>query len=235
LPQEWVNALNSAVAAGKIPNISLSTVTPGNVPVYPNGTDPTSPGICSGSYKCMIQGDIWNAPNGTFASAFDDGPTQVSYFIFFCCQIFRLSDHYPKQFTPTLVEFLQSKNEITTHFMIGSNILNNPNQFSTAFGAGHDIAVHTFTHPYMTTKSNLELLGEVNFLVPTSSEHWKTNLLIYYSLGGQCNLSSILPEAVSLNSGDRLLVIQMSGLAPLPEKFVLFIQNIMHILNYFNG
>jgi chitin deacetylase len=83
LPQEWVNALNSAVAAGAIPNIPLSTVTPGSNPVYPNGTDPTSPGICSGTLKCRIAGDIWDAPEGIFASSFDDGPTQVSSFYLF--------------------------------------------------------------------------------------------------------------------------------------------------------
>lgn len=164
MPQAWVNALNSAVAAGKIPNTPVSTVVPGSIPVYPNGTDPTNPNVCSGSVKCMIPGDIWNAPDGIYASAFDDGPTQVSCFFF--PQIIRLSNRYPNQFTPTLVNFLQSNNEKTTHFMIGSNILNNPDQFQTAFGAGHDIAVHTFTHPYMTNKSNLEVVAEVIFLSP---------------------------------------------------------------------
>ena len=162
MPVAWVNALNYAVAAGKIPNIPMSNYTLGNDPVYPNGSDPTSPEICSGTYKCMIPGDIWNAPDGVFASAFDDGPTAVS-----CCNFFsdtRLSDRYPNQFTPTLVDFLQSNNETTTHFMIGSNILNDPTQFSSAFNASHDIAVHTFTHPYMTTKNNLDIVSEVSFV-----------------------------------------------------------------------
>ena len=84
MPPAWVNALNSAVAAGKIPNVPMSNVTPGNSPVYPNGSDPTSPDICSGTYQCPIPGDIWNASDGVFASSFDDGPTQVSCFNFFC-------------------------------------------------------------------------------------------------------------------------------------------------------
>ena len=71
---------------------------------------------------------------------------------------------YPNQFTPTLVNFLQSNNETTTHFMIGSNILYYPSQFLAAFNAGHDIADHTFTHPYLTTKNNLDVLGEVSFV-----------------------------------------------------------------------
>jgi chitin deacetylase len=161
MPVAWVNALNAAVAAGKIPNIPMSNNTPGHNPVYPNGLSPTSPQICSGTYGCRISGDIWDAPNGVFASAFDDGPTPVSCFIFFGPDP-RLSDPYPNQSTPALVQFLQSNNEITTHFMIGSNILYYPSQFLTAFNAGHDIADHTFTHPYMTTRNNLDILGEVS-------------------------------------------------------------------------
>ena len=132
------------------------------------------------------------------------------------------------QSTPALVQFLQSNNEITTHFMIGSNILYYPSQFMTAFNAGHDIADHTYTHPYLTTKNNLDVLGEVSSC-PTISEPripLNNNL---FSLGGQCNSSPILPEAVFLNFGDRLMVIQISGLALLPEKSVLFPFNITHI------
>ena len=83
LPEECVNALNSAVSAGKIPNIPPSSAIPGRNPVYPNGTNPSASDICSGTYKCMIPGDIWNGPNGVFASSFDDGPTKVSCFNFF--------------------------------------------------------------------------------------------------------------------------------------------------------
>ena len=158
--------------------------------------------------------------------------------VFFSPQIIRLSNRYPNQFTPTLVNFLQSNNEKTTHFMIGSNILNNPDQFQTAFGAGHDIAVHTFTHPYMTNKSNLEVVAEVIFLSPPFLSPRKNQLTkILCSLDGQRNSSSILLKAVSLNIGDHLMVIQMSGLAPLPKKSVLlFIQtSCIYILNYFYG
>lgn len=163
MPVTWVNALNAAMAAGKIPNIPISSNTPGNNPVYPDGLSPTSTEICSGTYQCRIPGDIWDGPNGIFASAFDDGPTPVSCFNFFLPDT-RLSDRYPIQSTPALVQFLQSNNLITTHFMIGSNILYYPSQFLEAFNASHDIAVHTFTHPYLTTKNNLDIVGEVSFV-----------------------------------------------------------------------
>lgn len=58
------------------------------------------------------------------------------------------------------MDFLKKNDETVTHFMIGMNILYYPDLFQTAFDNGDDIAVHTWSHPYMTTRSNLELLGE---------------------------------------------------------------------------
>jgi len=47
--------------------------------------------------------------------------------------------------------------------MIGYQILYYPNEFLTAFQAGHDIACHTWTHPYMTTLTNLEIVAELGW------------------------------------------------------------------------
>lgn len=47
--------------------------------------------------------------------------------------------------------------------MIGVNILGWAKQFTEAYEAGGDIAVHTWTHPYMTTLSNLDVVAQVRF------------------------------------------------------------------------
>ncbi|KAG6854784.1 hypothetical protein C0991_001211 [Blastosporella zonata] len=154
LPQEWVTALNAAVAAGKIPNIPQSSNLPGQNPVYPAGANPNGPEICSATYKCRIPGDIWDAPAGYFGTAFDDGPTTAS---------------------PRLLQYLESNNQTATHFMIGVNIISYPQYFLDIFNAGHDIAVHTWTHPYMTTLSNLEVLAQLGW----------TSELIKNSTGGR--------------------------------------------------
>ena len=63
-----------------------------------------------------------------------------------------------------LYTYLQQQNQKATHFMIGSNILANWQTFLTAYQTlGDDIAVHTWTHPYMTTQSNEQLLGELGW------------------------------------------------------------------------
>jgi chitin deacetylase len=76
LPQEWFTALNDAVAANKIPNIPVATAHGSDNPTY-SGKNPNSPEICSTTYGCQPDGVIYNAPDGVFASSFDDGPLPV--------------------------------------------------------------------------------------------------------------------------------------------------------------
>lgn len=59
--------------------------------------------------------------------------------------------------------------------MIGLNILNNPDIFSQAYDNGDDIAVHTWTHPYMTTLSNEAVVAELGW----------TMQIIHDSTGGR--------------------------------------------------
>lgn len=82
LPKEWLDALAAVEAAGKIPNIPITSGKPNENPVYPPGVNPNSPAVCSSTYKCRIPGDIWDGPDGVFATSFDDGPQPVSGFFF---------------------------------------------------------------------------------------------------------------------------------------------------------
>jgi len=68
------------------------------------------------------------------------------------------------QGSPLLYQFLQANNISSTHFMIGTQILAYPNYFTYAFNTlGGDIAVHTWTHPWMTTLSNLDVLAQLGW------------------------------------------------------------------------
>ncbi|KAJ7238825.1 hypothetical protein B0H12DRAFT_1025458 [Mycena haematopus] len=154
LPAEWVAALNDAIARKVIPDIPLSTNTSDGVPVYPKGTDPNSAGVCSATYQCRIPGDVWDAPPGYIGLSFDDGPEAGS---------------------DALIAFLKTNNQQVTHFMIGSNIRDNPDAFIQEFNLGNDIAVHTWTHPYMTTQSNEEVVAELGW----------TMQIIHNSTGGR--------------------------------------------------
>ncbi|KAI6145063.1 carbohydrate esterase family 4 protein [Pisolithus tinctorius] len=63
-----------AIAAGKIPDVPVTTAPPGSNPKYPDGYDPLSPDVCSATYRCRIPGDIWDGPDSYLSLNFDDGP-----------------------------------------------------------------------------------------------------------------------------------------------------------------
>ena len=67
-----MTALTKAVADGKIPNITIPTIPNLNDPDY-GGENTSSTEICSAYYGCRVDGDIWDAPNGTLGLSFDDG------------------------------------------------------------------------------------------------------------------------------------------------------------------
>ncbi|KAK7039785.1 carbohydrate esterase family 4 protein [Favolaschia claudopus] len=154
IPPKWVDALNDAVARKAIPNVGVPKSENGGNPVYPNGGDPNSPEICSATYQCRIDGDVWDGPAGTVALSFDDGPSDG---------------------TSQLLSFLASKNQKTTHFLIGSNMIYNPDAVKKMFEMGNDLAVHTWSHRYTTTLSNLQVVAELGF----------TMQLIHNSTGGR--------------------------------------------------
>ncbi|KAJ6630408.1 hypothetical protein B0H10DRAFT_1774810 [Mycena sp. CBHHK59/15] len=153
MPSAWTKALSDALARGAIPNTPVAKAT-GDNPVYPNGLDPNSPEVCSATEQCRIPGDIWDAPDGHIGISFDDGPQPA---------------------TDALVAFLETNDQPATHFMIGTNILYYPQEFQKTFDQGGDIAVHTWTHPYMTTLSNLHVVAELGW----------TMELIHNSTGGR--------------------------------------------------
>ncbi|KAH8830895.1 carbohydrate esterase family 4 protein [Flagelloscypha sp. PMI_526] len=150
LKPAWKAALDAAVQAGKIPNVPQSSNG-----AYPQGTNPSDKSVCSAVTKsCRIDGDIWDAPDGVFASSFDDGPTTA---------------------TPTLLKFLDDNKVTTTHFMIGTAILQAVDAFKLVAASDNDLAVHTWSHRQMTTLPNEQVVGELGW----------TMQLIYNSTGGK--------------------------------------------------
>ncbi|KAH9943415.1 uncharacterized protein BXZ73DRAFT_97456 [Epithele typhae] len=143
IPQAWLTALSAAKSAGKVPSLAPSTqAVPYTNPTYP-GQDPNNMPVCSATYKCRNPEDLWDAPDGVFGSSFDDGPLDTSM---------------------PLYNLLHENNLVTTHFMIGVNILSYPTEFLFAFQTlQSDIAVHTWTHPYMTTLSDEQVVAELGF------------------------------------------------------------------------
>ncbi|GAA5924808.1 uncharacterized protein JCM15063_005739 [Sporobolomyces koalae] len=140
---EWIQKYNEAKAAGKIPGDAPSTLgADGNI-AYAPGVKTGSNGVCSWTVAhCFGEYDISDAPDGMYGVSFDDGPTPAS---------------------PALYELLEANNQSSTHFLIGTTILQNLDVFKQVVASGANLAVHTWSHSYMTTFTDEQLLGELGW------------------------------------------------------------------------
>jgi chitin deacetylase len=158
IPKPWLDAYKAAVANGLIAQIPPTTIIRdqdyNSNPVYAKGFDPSSDAVCSTYVQCYKPTDLHEAPAGMIGISFDDGPAEGS---------------------KTLYPFLAKNHIKATHFLIGGNIVNEPDLFMQAFKMNGDLAVHTWTHPMMTAQSDLAVLGELGW----------TMQIIHDSTGGR--------------------------------------------------
>ena len=79
-----------------------------------------------------------------FCQTFDDGPTNV---------------------TSELLDFLDSVNQKTTFFEIGSQIIVNYQLTQREYASGHQIAIHTWSHPDLTSLSAQAVYAELAWTI----------------------------------------------------------------------
>ena len=72
-------------------------------------------------------------------------------------------DDGPSLSSAQLYDFLTAQNIPSTHFVIGSRILENPALFQKAIDMDGHIAVHTWSHPLMSTMTDMQVLGELGW------------------------------------------------------------------------
>ncbi|KDN48117.1 hypothetical protein RSAG8_03133, partial [Rhizoctonia solani AG-8 WAC10335] len=141
LKPEWKAALDKAVSSGLIPtNCPVAKQSGGAAPNYTNSTGKMDPG------KQPICSSSSQCRVGI---SFDDGPLPPS---------------------PTLYDFLKQNSVKATHFYIGQNVVQYYKFAQQAFGNGDDLAVHTWSHPYMTTLSNEVVMAELAWTMQAISD-----------------------------------------------------------------
>jgi peptidoglycan/xylan/chitin deacetylase (PgdA/CDA1 family) len=133
---EWV----AAVDMSKVPSAPVIKLDASGNPINP-GYTAASDTYCSWSYtQCFRATDIYQCPKGIWGLTYDDGPQPPS---------------------PALYNFLKSQNQRATHFIIGSRALEYPDALRQVYQNGGQIAVHTWSHPWLTTQTNEQIIGEM--------------------------------------------------------------------------
>jgi peptidoglycan/xylan/chitin deacetylase (PgdA/CDA1 family) len=72
-------------------------------------------------------------------------------------------DDGPAYYTPNLLQYLDEHNLKTTFFVVGSRAVSFPSLLQAEYMGQHQIAVHTWSHPYLTTLSNEQIIAELGW------------------------------------------------------------------------
>ncbi|ORX60717.1 glycoside hydrolase/deacetylase, partial [Hesseltinella vesiculosa] len=128
---EWMDLIKSA-------NISGFPVEGKNgAPSQAGADDP----YCDWSFTgCTRPDDIVSCPKGQWGLTYDDGPTD---------------------FSSKLYDYLDQSKQKATLFLIGGQVVTYPDLTLRAFKAGHELAMHTWSHSYLTTLTNDEVVAEL--------------------------------------------------------------------------
>ncbi|KAG9004128.1 chitin deacetylase [Tulasnella sp. JGI-2019a] len=93
--------------------------------------------------ECTRQTDITTCPDKlTWGVSFDDGPTP---------------------YTTDLLNFMDDVKIKSTFFIVGSRAISRPDILQAEYMAGHQLSVHTWSHPYLTTLTNNQIIAELGW------------------------------------------------------------------------
>ncbi|CAO3598878.1 unnamed protein product [Absidia cylindrospora] len=129
---EWMDLLKNA-------NITDAPVLKGGAdgPTQSGDADP----YCDWTFTgCTRDDDIVACPKGQWGITYDDGPTE---------------------FSPKLYDFLDTTQQKATLFMIGGQVVAFPDLVTRAYKSNHEIAMHTWSHSYLTTETNEQIVAEL--------------------------------------------------------------------------
>ncbi|KAI8074740.1 hypothetical protein BC940DRAFT_288968 [Gongronella butleri] len=129
---EWMDLIKNANISN-IPVVKAGA----NGPQQSGSADP----YCDWTFTgCTRPDDIVACPKGQWGITYDDGPTS---------------------FSPKLYDFLDQSQQKATLFMIGGQVVQFPDLTLRAYKTGHELAIHTWSHSYLTTETNEQIVAEL--------------------------------------------------------------------------
>ncbi|PPQ62783.1 hypothetical protein CVT24_000477 [Panaeolus cyanescens] len=136
--QQWIqDVANTGVVIPDIP--------PTNPGGCPNNTD-----AAADSSRCW-----WTCGGCTRTSDITECPTALDWGLTY--------DDGPAFYTSNLLSYLDQVNLKSTFFVVGSRVISYPATLQTQYASGHQIAVHTWSHPALTTLTNEQIIAELGW------------------------------------------------------------------------
>lgn len=92
---------------------------------------------------CTRDTDVTACPDPlTFGLSYDDGPSP---------------------YTPLVLDYLAVEELKASFFVVGSRVISRPEMLQLEYVAGHQISVHTWSHPPLTTLTNEQIVAELGW------------------------------------------------------------------------
>jgi peptidoglycan/xylan/chitin deacetylase (PgdA/CDA1 family) len=85
--------------------------------------------------------------------------------VYLCVEFVQTFDDGPTNATSTLLDFLDSVDQKTTFFEIGSQVIVNYQLTQREYATGHQIADHTWSHPDLTTLAPQQVYAELAWTI----------------------------------------------------------------------
>ncbi|KAL6299036.1 hypothetical protein BKA93DRAFT_830233 [Sparassis latifolia] len=133
----------------------LSEVMNSGIPIP--DLSPTNPGGCGNNSAILGEADRcwWTCGGCTTTTDITTCPTKFNWGL--------THDDGPGPYTPGLLQYLEMVNLRTTFFVIGSRVIEYPVTLQTEYMSGHQLCVHTWSHPYMTTLTTEQVVAELGW------------------------------------------------------------------------
>jgi len=97
----------------------------------------------------------WTCGGFTRDTDIDACPTKMTWGVSF--------DDGPGPYTPNLLDYLSQKSISATFFVVGSRVIQYPATLINEYVAGHEISVHTWSHPHLTALTNEQIVAELGW------------------------------------------------------------------------
>ncbi|PPQ66102.1 hypothetical protein CVT26_010903 [Gymnopilus dilepis] len=119
--------------------------------------NPTNPGGCPNNTAAAADQTRcwWTCGGCTRSTDITQCPTALDWGLTY--------DDGPSFYTPNLLQFLDQNNLKSTFFVVGSRAISFPATLQEEYMGQHQIAVHTWSHPPLTTLSNEEIIAELGW------------------------------------------------------------------------
>jgi peptidoglycan/xylan/chitin deacetylase (PgdA/CDA1 family) len=146
-PLDKVPPVNSTEVQGWLAKLDLS-----DVPNYS-----TTTGACFDSPEAVKETSRcwWTCGGCTRATDIVECPNKYDWGLSY--------DDGPSPYTPILLDYLNEKNLTTTFFVVGSRVISRPEMLVSEYVSGHQISVHTWSHPYLTNLTNEQIVAELGW------------------------------------------------------------------------